>query len=82
MPKVNLGGIDHEKIFGSKLKAMLIEKQMECRQVAKKLGCSDGTLSSRFKNPSKMPLGELKLFIKISGLPPETVIQYLYEKNP
>ncbi len=79
MPKVNLGKPNQEVIFGDKLKASITENHMECRDMQKILGCSSGTLSSRFKNPGKMPLGELKRFIKATGLKQEAVIKYLYE---
>lgn len=81
MPKVNLGRSNHEEIFGSKLKSSIIENRMACGEVAKKMGFTSRTMSSRFKNPSDMTLGQLKLFIKLTGLSEEAVIKYLYERK-
>lgn len=79
MPRVSIGKPDPEVILGDKLRASIIENHMECRDMLKILGCSSGTLCSRFKQPSKMPLGELKRFVKATNLPKEAIIQYLYE---
>ena len=81
MPKVNLGRTSPEEIFGSKLKSSIIENRMACGEVAKKMGFTSRTMSSRFKNPSDMTLGQLKRFIKLTGLPEESVINYLYGKK-
>jgi hypothetical protein len=79
MPKVSLGKLDYEKKFGARLRSAIFEKRMECREVAKIIGNCDSTMSSRFSNPGKMTLGELKLFIKATGIGKEAVIDYLYE---
>ncbi len=50
-----------------------------CNKVAKTLGITDQTLSRRFKNPVMMTLLELKIFIKITHLSQEEVMNYLYE---
>lgn len=79
LPKVKLGKPDYEKIFGDKLKAAIIGSGNQCKQAAQALGTCERTMSNRFKNPSDMPLGHLKLLIKMTGMPPDIVIQYLYE---
>lgn len=81
MPRVNLGKPNYEEIFGAKLKAVIFEKRMECRAVANAVGFTPRTLSNRFNEPALMTLKELKRFIKVTDLPPEVVIQYLYEKK-
>ena len=81
MSRVNLGKPNHDEIFGSKMKSFIVWKQMQCGEVARKLGVTARTMSSRFKNPSNMTLGQLKLFIKLTGLPEEDVIKYLYERK-
>lgn len=81
MPRVNLGKPNYEAIFGARLKAIIFEKRMECRAVASAVGFTPRTMSNRFNEPEFMTLGQLKRFIKITNLPPEVVIQYLYEKQ-
>ena len=68
-----------EKLFGSKMKASIVENRLLCTDVAKKIGVSRKTMSSRFTDPSQMTLGELKLFIKTTHMEKEAVIEYLYE---
>lgn len=81
MPKVTLGKPNYELLFGAKLKGAIIGSCSECAEVASKIGIKPRTMSNRFKKPSDMTLGELKRFIKATELPPEEVIQYLYEKK-
>lgn len=81
MPKVKLGRPNYEAIFGAELKASVMKKRLKCGDVANKIGCAPRTISNRFNEPSFMTLGQLKLFIKITDLPPEVIIQYLYEKQ-
>jgi hypothetical protein len=81
VPRVNLGKPNHEAIFGARLKAIIFEKRMECRAVANAVGFTPRTMSNRFNEPELMTLKELKKFIKITGLPQEVVIQYLYENQ-
>lgn len=81
MPKVNLGRPNHEEIFGAKLKSSIAENRLQCGLVAKKIGFTGQTMSARFKKPSNMTLGQLKVFIKLTGLPEEDVIKYLYERK-
>ncbi|MBO5208033.1 MAG: hypothetical protein J6B68_01675 [Lachnospiraceae bacterium] len=79
MPKVALGNPNYEKIFGAKLKASVIGSGKQCKQAAQFLGICDRTLSDRFKNPAPMTLGQLKLLIKMTDMPPDIILQYLYE---
>lgn len=79
MPKVKLGKPDYEKIFGAKLKASVIGSGKQCKQAAQVLGICDRTLSNRFKDPAPMTLGQLKLLIKMTDMPPDIIIQYLYD---
>lgn len=79
MPKVKLGKPDYEKIFGNKLKAAIIASGSQCGQVAQALGTCEKTMSNRFKKPSDMPLGQLKNLIKMTDMPPDIIIQYLYD---
>ena len=81
MPKVKLGKPNYELDFGAKMKAAIVEKRLECRTVADRVGFTPRTMSNRFREPSLMTLAELKRFIKITDLPPEVIIQYLYERK-
>jgi len=79
MPKVRVLVKDHEKDFGAELKAAIIRNRMKVPEVAKKVGFTDRTMTNRFTKPSDMTLGQMKLFIKATGMDKETVINYLYE---
>ena len=79
MPKVKLGKPYYERIFGSKLKASVIGSGNQCKSVARYLGICAKTLSDRYRNPAQMTLGELKLLIRMTDMPPDDIIQYLYE---
>lgn len=79
MPKVRTLVKDYEKDFGAELKATIIRNRMKISEVAKKVGFTDRTMTSRFTKPSGMTLGQMKLFIKATNLSPEVLIKYLYE---
>ena len=79
MPRVTLGSNNCEKNFGAKLNAQIVEKRLRRDKVAQKIGVCDKTLKSRFDTPHQMTLGQLKLFIKVTGLSKESIIEYLYE---
>lgn len=81
MPKVSLGKPDHEKIFGTKLKAAIIGSGRNCSQAADIMGINARTLSNRFRKPSDMTLGQMKLLVRMTDLPPELVIGYLYDRK-
>lgn len=81
MPRVNLGRPNYEKMFGDALRGAVYGTGKECREVAAAVGRTGRTLSSRFKEPGQMPLVELKAYIKVTGLRPEEVFKYLYEKE-
>lgn len=78
MPRVNLGRTDPGMIFGKKMKSVIMESDGNCTTTADKIGISNITLSRRFKDPSQMTLGQLRIFIRITGLRKEDVIAYLY----
>lgn len=79
MPKVNLGKPNYETIFGTAMKAAVVRSNQMSREVGKKIGNCEATMSRRYRNPGQMTLSELKLFIKATGLGKEDVINYLYE---
>lgn len=81
MPRVNLGRTDPGMIFGKKMKSVIMESDGNCTTTADKIGISNITLSRRFKDPSQMTLGQLRIFIRITGLRKEDVIAYLYGKG-
>ena len=71
---------DFEEKFGKVLRGAVYANG-KCMDAQKILGISKPTLSNRFKEPGKMPLSELKKFIKLGNIPEEEVIKYLYEKK-
>lgn len=81
MARVKLGSIDYEQRFGAKLQAKIIEMQLRQDNVAKCMGVTDRTLRSRYRNPGKMQLKELKGYIKATKLEKEAVLAYLYEED-
>lgn len=81
MPKVSLGKPDYERKFGAKLKAAIIASGKKCWQAADVLGINVRTLSNRFQEPANITLGQIKLLIKMTDLPPEIVMDYLYDRK-
>lgn len=81
MPKVKLGRADPGMELGKKMKSAIMESDENCMGTADKIGISNITLSRRFKDPSQMTLGQMKTFIRITGLKKEAVITYLYGKG-
>ena len=73
--------IDYEAVFGAQIKAKLTEKRIKSENMASLMGHTLRTLQSRFKKPSDMTLGQLKVFIKKTDIEPEKVLNYLYEKG-
>lgn len=80
MPRVRPLTKDHEKDFGSELKAAIVRKRMEVPTVAKCVGFSPRTMSSRFVRPGDMTLSQMKNFIKVTGMDVQIVIDYLLGK--
>ena len=78
MTKVNLGTVNVERKFGAKLKAAIVENRLQHPVVAQKIGVAPRTLSNRYNNPSQMTLGEMKLFIKVTHLDKQAVVNYLF----
>lgn len=72
--------INFEERFGKVLRGAVYANG-KCYEAGRILNISRATLSSRFKNPGKMPLTELKMFIKLGKISEEDVIAYLYEKE-
>ena len=72
--------INFEERFGKVLRGVVFANG-KCKDAEKIIGIGKSTMSSRFKNPGKMPLTELKIFIKLGNIPEEDVINYLYEKQ-
>ena len=72
--------VNFEERFGKVLRGVVFANG-KCKDAEKIIGIGKSTMSSRFKNPGKMPLTEPKLFIKLGNIPEEDVINYLYEKQ-
>ena len=72
--------VNFEERFGKVLRGVVFANG-KCKDAEKIIGIGKSTMSSRFKNPGKMPLTELKLFIELGNIPEEDVINYLYEKQ-
>ena len=82
MPRIKpLGGIDFAKVLQGEICASRVRMQMDRKAVAKKTNCSYGTVRNYEMNPEKIPLGWLKRYIKVTGMKPEVIIEYLYERK-
>lgn len=71
--------VNYEERFGRVLRGVVYANG-RCKDAERILGIARSTLSSRFKNPGKMPITELKLFIKMGNIPENVILDYLYER--
>jgi hypothetical protein len=80
MPRGFCQRVNYEERFGKVLRGVVYSNG-KCKEAEKILGIGKTTLSSRFKNPGKMSITELKLFIKMGNIPEEDILNYLYERS-
>lgn len=80
MPRIKpLGGTDYNQLFQGELKAARDRLLMDRKAIAKKIHCSYGTVRNYELYPEKIPIGWLKLFIKVTNMEPEVILNYLYD---
>lgn len=78
MPKSNFC-INHEAIFSENMEVALVRKKVTKKVIAEKTGISRCTIQRYYQKPRTMTLETLKQIIRLTGLPKEDVINYLYE---
>ena len=82
MPRVkSLGKPNYELILQGELKAARDRLLMDRKAIAKKINCSYGTVRNHELEPHKIPIGWLKLYIKVTNMEPSVILEYLYEKK-
>lgn len=80
MPKVTLGRFtDKDKRFVKNVRAGLIKKEKDYKDLAEISGTCPSTVYNRYAEPSEMTVRELRAYIKVSGLSQEEIIDFLYE---
>ena len=80
MPRIKpLGGTDYNKLLQGELQAARTRLLMDRKAVAKKINCSYGTVRNHEMEPNKIPIGWLKLYIKVTNMDPNVILNYLYE---
>ncbi len=78
MPKTNLC-INHEAIFSENMEVALVRKKVTKKSISEKTGASRSTICRYYQKPRTMTLDMLKQIIKLTNIPKEDVINYLYE---
>ncbi len=80
MPKSNFC-INHEAIFSENMEVALVRKKVTKKSIAEKTKISRSTIQRYYQKPGTMTLDTLKQIIKMTALPKEDVINYLYERK-
>lgn len=78
MPKSNFC-INHEAIFSENMEVALVRKKVTKKAISEKTGIHRNTICRYYQKPRTMTLETLKQIIRLTGLPKEDVINYLYE---
>lgn len=78
MPKTNFC-INYEAQFSEDMEVALVKKKITKKALCEKTGNSRSTIHRYFKSPRTMTVDALKQIIKMTGLPKDEVIKYLYE---
>lgn len=79
MPKVKLGKHTREEQFAGNLKAAANDSLTEWKTIAKQTGRCPKTMNNYLAGPDGIPLGWLKMFVKITNMNPDYILNYLYE---
>lgn len=79
MGKVKLGKPTYKEQFVGNLKASVNNSLTDWKTIAKKTSRCPKTMNNYLGEPEKIPLGWLKMFVKITNMPPDYILNYLYE---
>ena len=78
MPKSNFC-INHEGIFFKNMELALIREEVTKKSICEKTGLSRSTIQNYYKKPRTMTVSALKQIVKITKIPKEELIAYIYE---
>lgn len=82
MPRVRPLGItkvDYEKNFGIDMDSAIKKSVYSKEQIGQLTGITKRMVYEKIRKPSKISLEWLKLFIKITNMHPNYILEYLYE---
>lgn len=80
MPRVRpLGKPDYDKEFGIEMNCAITKSFLSKQDVADRMGITKRMLYYRLKTPKALSLELLKLFIKVTNMDPNVILNYLYE---
>ena len=78
MGKVKLGKHSPEEQFAGNLKASVNNSLTDWKTIAKQTNKCTKTMNNYLGEPEKITLGWLKMFVKITDMPPDYILNYLY----
>ena len=78
MPKSNFC-INHEAVFSESMEVALTRKKITKKSISEKIGISRATIQRYYKHPQTMTVDVLKQVVKMTGIPKEEFIAYIYE---
>lgn len=79
MPKVKLGKPDYGKKLVGGLRGAVEESLTDWNFIAQKTDMSIQSMRNWQKEPEMIRLGWLKMFIKLTNLNPNVILNYLYD---
>lgn len=80
MPRVKpLGKPNREKILGAEIDCAITKSFMSKEEIADMTGVSKRMLYYRIEKPQSIKLDWLKMFIKVTNMKPEVILDYLYD---
>ena len=78
MPKTNFC-INHEAIFCESMAVALTRKKITKKEISEKTGICRTTIQRYYKHPRTMTVDTLKQIVKMTGIPKEELVAYIYE---
>lgn len=78
MPKSNFC-INHEAIFSESMEVARTRKKITKKSISEKTGISRSTIQNYYKRPRTMTVDTLKQIVKMTNIPKEELIAYIYE---
>lgn len=78
MPKSNFC-INHEAIFSKNMELALTREEVTKKSISEKTGISRTTVQRYYKKPKTMTVNALKQIVRMTKIPKEELIAYIYE---
>ena len=80
MPRVRpLGKPDYDKIFCAELDCAITRSFLNKQEVADRTGITKRMLYNKLGSTQSISLVWLKMFVKVTGMNPNVILEYLYE---